>query len=224
MRVGPVRLNAVVAVLLAGVAVGQLQIDVPASLQWVFFVLFLFSIGYQTGPQFFRGLGRSALPQVGLALLLCGTALASAVLLAKLLGFNAGGGAGLLAGAMNASAAIGTAGDAIARLPGDPAATQALSTSLTVAFAVTYLVGLLTEIFTLTAIGPWLMRADLAAECRTLEAEMGIDGEEVGAGSAYQGVVVRAYTVPAALDGRSIADLEGLFAPARVLRRAGPHP
>jgi putative transport protein len=216
VRLGPVRLNAVVAVLIAGVAVGQLQIDVPASLQWVFFVLFLFSIGYQTGPQFFRGLGRSALPQVGLALLLCGTALASAFLLARLFGFNAGGGAGLLAGAMNASAAIGTADDAIARLPADPAAIQSLSTSLTVAFAVTYVVGLLTEIFTLTAIGPWLMRADLAAECRTLEAEMGIDGGAAGAESSYQGIVVRAYTIPAALEGRSVADLEGMFAPARV--------
>ncbi|HMU61243.1 MAG TPA: hypothetical protein PKA66_05625 [Gemmatimonadales bacterium] len=216
VRLGPVGLNAVVAVLIAGVAVGQLQIDVPASLQWVFFVLFLFSIGYQTGPQFFRGLGRSALPQVGLALLLCGTALASAFLLARLFGFNAGGGAGLLAGAMNASAAIGTAGDAIARLPADPAAMESLSTSLTVAFAVTYLVGLLTEVFTLTAIGPWLMRADLAAACRTLEAEMGIDGGAAGAESSYQGIVVRAYAIPGALDGRSVADLEGLFAPARV--------
>lgn len=216
VRLGPLRLNAVVAVLIAGVAVGQLRIDVPASLQWVFFVLFLFSIGYQTGPQFFRGLGRSALPQVGLALLLCGMVLAITLVLSRFLGFNAGGGAGLLAGAMNASAAIGTAGDAIARLPVDPAAAQALSTSLTVAFAVTYLVGLLTEIFTLTAIGPWLMRADLAADCRTLEAEMGIDSGEIGAGSAYQGIVVRAYAIPAALDGRSIADLEGMFAPARV--------
>ncbi len=216
VRVGPIRLNAVVAVLIAGVAIGQLRIDVPASLQWVFFVLFLFSIGYQTGPQFFRGLGRSALPQVGLALLLCGTVLVSAFVLATLFGFNAGGGAGLLAGAMNASAAIGTAGDAINRLPGDPAATQALSTSLTVAFAVTYLVGLLTEVFTLTTIGPWLMRTDLAAECRTLETEMGIEGGEEGAESSYQGIAVRAYVIPPALDGRSVAALEELFAPARV--------
>ncbi len=120
LRVGPIQLNAVVAVLIAGVAVGQLQIEVPASLQWVFFVLFLYSIGYQTGPQFFRGLGRSALPQVGLALLLCGTVLASALALSRIFGFDAGAGAGLLAGGLNASAAIGTAGDAITRLPSSP--------------------------------------------------------------------------------------------------------
>ena len=216
LRVGPIQLNAVVAVLIAGVAIGQLQIDVPASLQWVFFVLFLFSIGYQTGPQFFRGLGRSALPQVGLALLLCGMVLASAYALAMFFGFDAGAGAGLLAGGLNASAAIGTAGDAIARLPVDPVARQALSTSLTVAFAVTYLVGLLTEIFTLTIVGPWLMRSDLAADCKKLEAEMGVGSGDAGVSSGYQGVVVRAYGVPARLDGRTVTEVERSFAPARV--------
>jgi len=220
VRLGPIQLNPVVAVLIAGVAIGQMRIEVPASLQWVFFVLFLFSIGYQTGPQFFRGLGRSALPQVGLALLLCGTVLASALALSRVFGFDAGAGAGLLAGGLNASAAIGTAGDALARLSADPATRQALSTSLTVAFAVTYLVGLLTEIFTLTTVGPWLMRVDLAAECKKLEAEMGVQGGDMGAGSAYQGIVVRGYTVPARLDGRTVAEVEQSFSPARVFAEA----
>lgn len=216
LRLGPVRLNAVVAVLIAGVAVGQLRIQVPDSLQWLLFVLFLFSVGYQTGPQFFRGLGRSALPQVGLSLLLCGAALGSALALSRAFGFDAGAGAGLLAGGMNASAAIGTAGDAIARLAGEAATTQALATSLTVAFAVTYLVGLLTEIFTLTTVGPWLMRADLAAECRKLEAELGVVGGDVGVASDSQRVRVRTYVVPERLDGRTVAELERSFAPARV--------
>ncbi len=216
IRLGPIQLNPVLAVLAAGVAIGQLRIEVPASLQWVFFVLFLYSIGYQTGPQFFRGLGRSALPQVGLAILLCGTVLASALALSKVFGFDAGAGAGLLAGGMNASAAIGTAGDAIASLPAAPASRQVLATSLTVAFAVTYLVGLLTEIFTLTHVGPWLMRADLAAECRKLEAELGVGNDDAGVSSGYQGVVVRAYGVPGRLDGWTVAQVEQSFAPARV--------
>ena len=195
---------------------GQLGIEVPDSVQWTFFALFLFSIGYQTGPQFFRGLGRSALPQVGLALLLCGTALATAFALAKVFGFDAGQGAGILAGGMNASAAIGTGGDAIAKLTLDPAAKQSLSTGLAVAFAVTYLVGLLTEIAVLTIVAPWLMRADLAAECRKLEEELGVETGDLGVVSAYQEVAVRAYTVPGTAVGRTIADLEQVFAPARV--------
>ncbi len=54
------------------------------------------------------------------------------------LGFDAGAAAGLLAGGLNASAAIGTAADAVAKLPIDEEARQALATHVTVAFAVTY--------------------------------------------------------------------------------------
>src|SRR5437868_7050451 len=72
-------------------AVGQLGIKPPPALQWSFFVLFLFAVGYKTGPQFFEGLGRSALPQIGLSLLFCAVSLASAYFISKLFGFNAGG-------------------------------------------------------------------------------------------------------------------------------------
>jgi len=215
LPLGPVRLNAVVTVLVVAVVVGQSRVQAPDALQWAFFALFLFSIGYQTGPQFFRGLGRSALPQVGLAVLLCGTVLASSLALSRMFGLDAGAGAGLLAGGMNASAAIGTAGDAIAGLPADPAVLRTLSTSLAVAFAVTYLIGLLTEIFALTTIGPWLMRVDLANECRKLETELGIVDGAAGQ-SAYQGLVVRAYRVPEGYQGRIVAEVERSFEPARV--------
>ena len=37
----------------------------------VFFLLFLFAVGYKVGPQFFRGLKKDYLPQVGFAVLMC---------------------------------------------------------------------------------------------------------------------------------------------------------
>ena len=216
VRIGPLRLNVVIGVLLAGVVIGQLDIPVPPAMQWAFFALFLFSIGYKTGPQFFRGLGRSALPQVGLALLLCVTGLATAYGVSRIVGFDAGATAGLLAGGLNASAAIGTANDAIAKLALDDAARESLSTSLTVAFAVTYLVGLITAIATLSYVGPLLMGVDLAAECRAMEAEIGADDEEWGIGSAYRRFIHRAYRLPAGTRARTVADLEASFKPARV--------
>jgi putative transport protein len=215
-RVGTFKLNAVIGVLLAGVAIGQIGIDVPPALQWAFFVLFLFSIGYKTGPQFFRGLGRDSLPQVGLAVLLCVTGLATTYVVSRVFGFDGGAAAGLLAGALNASAAIGTANDAVAKLAIDDTARQALGTHLTVAFAVTYLVGLLTAIATLSQIGPWLMGVDLAAECRDLEAQIGTEAEEWGIGSAYRGFIHRAYAVPASFEGKTFGELEASFVPARV--------
>ena len=216
LRMGTLRLNPVIGVLLAGVAIGQIGIEAPPALQWSFFVLFLFSVGYKTGPQFFQGLGRGALPQAGLALLLCVTGLATAYTLSRLLGFTAGGAAGLIAGGLNASAAIGTAGDAIAKLPVSALVRHELTTSSAVAFAVTYLAGLLTSIVTLSKIGPWLMRIDLKSECRKLERQLGMDQREPGVFSAYQKFAARAYSLPTGFDGRTAAALEQAFAPERA--------
>jgi putative transport protein len=216
LRIGSFRLNAVVGVILAGVLVGQLGIEPPSALQWSFFVLFLFAIGYQTGPQFFEGLGRSALPQIGLSVLFCAVSLGSAYFLSRLFGFNAGGAAGLIAGGLGASAAIGTGENAIAKLPVSQAIRQQLSASSAVAFAVTYLVGLITSIFTIGKVGPWLMRVDLKSACRDLEAELGMEKSEAGVFSAYQHFVARSYSIPESFDGKTAEVLEQVFAPARV--------
>ena len=216
IRIGSFKLNAVVCVLLAGVAIGQLGIKPPPALQWSFFVLFLFAIGYKTGPQFFEGLGRSALPQVGLSVFFCAVSLASAYFLSKLFGFNAGGGAGLIAGGLGASPAMGTADDAIAKLNVSEAIRQQLAASSAVAFAVTYLVGVITTIVTLSKIDPWLMRVDLKSACRKLEGELGMEKNEPGVFSAYQHFVARSYSIPESYDGKTAAALEQAFSPARV--------
>ena len=216
VRIGSFKLNDVVCTLLAGVALGQIGIKPPPELQWSFFVLFLFAVGYKTGPQFFEGLGRSALPQVGLSLLFCVVSLASAYAISKLFGFNAGGGAGLIAGGLGASPAMGTADDAIAKLPVSEAVRQQLTSSSAIAFAVTYLVGVITTIFTLSKVDPWLMRVDLKSACRNLEAELGMEENEPGVFSAYQHFVARSYSIPESFDGKTAAALEQAFSPARV--------
>ena len=45
-------LGLVTSVLLVGVLVGQLNIPIPGPIKQVFFLLFLFAIGYSVGPQF----------------------------------------------------------------------------------------------------------------------------------------------------------------------------
>ena len=49
-------LGTVTSVLLVGVLIGQLKIDISGPLKSVFFLMFLFAVGYSVGPQFFRGL------------------------------------------------------------------------------------------------------------------------------------------------------------------------
>jgi len=216
LRLGGIQLGSVIGVLLVGVVVGQLGIHTSEDLKSAFFLLFLFSIGYKTGPQFFRGLRGSGLAQAALTVLLCGTGLVSAYLVSRLFGFDAGTAGGLVAGSLTESATVGTAGAAIEKLGLDPAAHEQLTTHITVAFAVTYLVGLITTVFVLSRLGPRLLGVDLAAECRKLEEEMGVEREEAGVGSAYYEFIARAYEIPPALDGRSAAELEAVFGEERV--------
>ncbi len=108
-------LGIVVGCLLAGVLIGQLDIKVPPLVKTIFFDLFLFTTGYKVGPQFFRGLKGDAVPQMALTVLLCVTCLLTAFGFSKLLGYDVGTAAGLLAGAFSESTVIGTAGR------GDPA-------------------------------------------------------------------------------------------------------
>lgn len=60
--------------------------------------MFLFAVGYSVGPQFFRGLKKEGLPQMLFAAVMCVFCLIAPFLLAKLMGYNAGEAAGLLAG------------------------------------------------------------------------------------------------------------------------------
>lgn len=210
------KLGAVIGSLIAGVFIGQIGITVSVELKSMFFLLFLFSIGYKTGPQFFNGLRSSGLPQAGLTVLLCSTVLAAAWGVSRAFGFDPGTAAGLLAGSMTESATVGTAGDAIQRLTVDETVKQAWSTNVTVAFAVTYLVGLVAVVTFLSRVAPALMRVDLAAECRRLEDEMGLEREEAGVVSAYYVVIMRAYEVPQDFGERTVAELEAAFPGQRV--------
>lgn len=60
-KIGKFSLGTVTSVLLVGVLVGQLNIPIGDPLKAVFFLLFLFAVGYKVGPQFFRGLKKRRL-------------------------------------------------------------------------------------------------------------------------------------------------------------------
>src|SRR3954470_13303076 len=157
VRFGSFSLGVVVGCLLAGVLIGQLGIQISPLVKTVFFDLFLFTTGYKVGPQFFRGLKKDALPQVVLTFVLCTTCLLTAFAFSKLLGFDVGTAAGLLAGAFSESTVIGTAGNAIQRLSIPEDQKAALINNIPVAYAVTYLVGTAALVWFIPTIGPKLM-------------------------------------------------------------------
>src|SRR5215211_1610698 len=227
VKIGSFSLGTVVGTLLAGVAVGQLNIQVPAVVKFVFFDLFLFTTGYKVGPQFFRALKKDALPQLALTVVLCLTCLFAAFGAAKVLHYDMGTAAGMLAGAFTESTVIGTASDAIGRLAMSDADKTSLTNNIPVAYAVTYLVGTGFIVWFLPNVGPKLMGVNLKEEARKLQAKLsGAGGEESEVASAFQRLAVRAYRLTRSdLINRSVGELEARPRETRVfisrIRREG---
>src|SRR5215203_4869145 len=217
LRIGSFRLGNVLGTLAAGVAVGQLDVQVPAIVKVIFFDLFLFATGYKVGPQFIRGLGRSALPQVAVTLVLCVTSLLTAIVAARTFHYDPGTAAGLLAGATTASTIMGTASDAIGRLGLTAAESNRLIGNMAAPYAVTYLLGTSAIVWFLSTLAPRLLGIDLVAESRQLERQLsGGTAQPVGPLPAYRDWDIRAYRLADAMAGRTVADIERGFAPDRV--------
>ncbi len=216
ISLGSFKLGAVTGTLLAGVVVGQLGVTLPNEVKQCFFLLFLFAIGFRTGPQFFRGLKSDGLAHAALAAIIATTGLVVAWVVAGAFDYDAGTAAGLVAGALTESATIGTAMDAISRLDLAEAERTALSNHIPVAFAVTYLVGVIGAAWVLSQLAPKLLRVDLAEECRKLEEQM--QGGAINTASARREFELRAYNLGAGSPwaGRSVADFERAGSGSRV--------
>ena len=217
IRIGSFKLGNVVGTLIAGVLIGQLDIKVDPTVKAVFFSLFLFATGYKVGPQFFRGLKKSALPQVVLTVVFCVTSLVTTVVAARLLGYDSGTAAGLMAGAFTESTVIGTASDTIDRLDLPEAEKTRLKNNIPVAYAVSYLVGTGFVVWFLSVAAPRLLRVDLKAESRKLASQASsAGGSSDQAHMAYKEWSIRAYRLADGAAGRTVADLERSASPERV--------
>ena len=207
--------------LLAGVLVGQLNIQVPAIVKTVFFDLFLFTTGYKVGPQFFRGLKKDALSQVAVTVVLCVTCLVAAFVAAKVLGYDIGTAAGLLAGAFSESTVIGTAGDAINRLAIPAEEKARLVNNIPVAYAVTYLVGTAVLVWFLPTMGPKLMGVNLREEAKKMQAQ-GAGAAEAEPGVVLGGPPIRGPGLPR--DQRRPREQDGRRARGAAQGLPGLHP
>ena len=216
IKVGQFSLGIVTSVLLVGVLVGQLDITIEEPVKSVFFLLFLFAIGYKVGPQFFRGLKKDGLPQVGSAVLMCVGCLVITWILALIMGYNAGEAAGLLAGAQTISAVIGVADDTINGLNISTEQKNNMINIIPVAYAVTYIYGTAGSAWVLSSLGPKMLGGleKVKAACKELEAKMGTsEADEPGFEHARRPVVFRAYTIENNWfgNGKTVEQLESYF-------------
>ncbi|MCD2184506.1 aspartate-alanine antiporter [Rhizobium sp. GN54] len=220
-------LGAVTSTLLAAVIIGQLGITVSPNVKSIFFLMFLFAVGYGVGPQFVRGIASDGLPQAAFSVLVCIYCLAIPVSLAMFAGYDVGSAAGLYAGSQTISASMGLATDAINRLglPADQANT--MLNAMPIAYAVTYIFGTAGSAVILALIGPRLLGIDLAAACKDYETRHSAAKELGGAGSAWHRFELRAYRIKpeGRVVGMSAQQAEAMVPDARVfverIRRDG---
>jgi len=218
LRFGKFTLGVVTSTLLAGVLIGQFDIKISPNVKSIFFLMFLFAVGYGVGPQFFQGLKSGGVPQVLFAVVVCVACLLTAFLMARVLGYNAGGAAGLLSGACTISAVLGVATESIngLQIPADQK--KAMLDAMPVVYAVTYIFGTAGSAWFLAKIGPKLLRVNLAEESKKMEDQLG--GSAMAGGgltSAYFPVVARSYRITnPEFAHKTVSEFESAFSSQRI--------
>lgn len=207
-------LGTVTSVLLVGVLVGQLNIPIPGPVKSVFFLLFLFSIGYSVGPQFVSSFKGQGLKEVIFACVVCVLCLVCTWGVAKLFHYNPGISAGLFAGAQTISAVIGVSNDTINNLGISADIKKEWLDMVPVCYAVTYVFGTIGSAYILGNIGPWMLGGLKKVREDTRQLELELSKSSLDDDPAYidacRPVAFRAYKVSDNFfaDGVSVADIE----------------
>ncbi|WP_186417942.1 aspartate-alanine antiporter [Bosea sp. CS1GBMeth4] len=217
---GKFQLGGVAGSLLAAVIISQVGVSIDNGIKSVLFALFIYAVGYESGPQFFRSLGRQSLREIAMATVLAVSGLVTVVLLARAFGLDKGLAAGIAAGGLTQSAIIGTAGAAIAKLGLAADEAGRLQANVAIGYAVTYIFGSFGAIIVCVNVLPWLMRRSIRDDAIKAEAELHAGAHSYGVGehAATPELVGRIYRIEGAA-GRSVAEIEGASAPPISIER-----
>ncbi|MFE7671191.1 aspartate-alanine antiporter [Streptomyces albidoflavus] len=210
LRVGPITLGGICGTLIVSLLLGTQHVSVGDDVRSVFFALFIFSLGYMAGPQFFANLNRRSLRFFVLCLVELVCVLGIAFGLAKFFDLDVGTASGILAGAATESAVVGTATEAIGKLDGLTASQiEQYQGHVATAYTVCYLFGLITIVIYTSQIMPMLLRINLADASREWWQRMrgNQGGLEAGQREAMPDVVGRTFLVTRA-DGRTVGSVQ----------------
>lgn len=224
-RFGSFQLGGVAGSLLAAVLISQVGVHIDSGIKSVLFALFIYAVGYQSGPQFFRSLGRQSLKEILMAVVLAITGLITVVAVARIFHLDKGLAAGLAAGGLTQSAIIGTAGSSLEKIGLPLAQVQQLQGNVAVGYAVTYIFGSIGPILLCVNVLPWFMKRGIREDAIRAEAEQAGGVHVMGEGevSAFPNLVGRAYRLTQS--DLTIAGVESLAAGVtveQVLRNGKP--
>lgn len=209
IQFGKFQLGGVAGSLLVAVVISQVGISIDNGIKAVLFALFIYAVGFESGPQFFRSLGRQSLREIVLAAVMALSGLLTIIACARLFGLDKGIAAGIAAGSMTQSAIIGTASAAIAKLDLPLEQIQLLQGNVAVGYAVTYIFGSFGAIILCVNVLPWFMQRSIRDDATQAEAELLAGAKVYGPGElpAIPPLVGRLYRIDQAA-GQTVEQLE----------------
>jgi putative transport protein len=215
IRIHGFALGATACILIVAVILGQLgTFVIPPILRSILFGLFVFTIGYRSGPEFFASLSFRTLHQVALALVVGVSGLIAVLAFAFLLHLDPGTAAGLGAGALTQTSMMGTATGALAQLGLPEAVLRQNQANIAAGYAVTYVCGYILVLLFVPLVAPRLMGVDLKEEARKLETELSGGPAPKSGNLLYRKFQARAYRVTEGAN-HTVCEIE-----ARIGRRA----
>jgi aspartate-alanine antiporter len=215
IRIRGFAIGATACTLIVAVVLGQLgTFVIPPILKSILFGLFVFTIGYRSGPEFFASMSVRTLSQVVLALVMGASGLIVILTFAYLLKLDPGTAAGLGAGSLTQTAMMGTASSAIEQLAVSDEVRKQFQANIAAGYAVTYICGYIFVLLFVPLVAPRLMGVNLKEEAAKLEAELAGGATAKQHNLIYRKFQARAYRVTTAA-GHSVEAID-----AKVGRRA----
>ena len=220
LRIAGFSIGATACTLIVAVMLGQLgNFVIPPLFKSIFFSLFVFTIGYKSGPEFFASLSIRTLSQVGVAMVVAFSGLAIVLAFAFAFHLDSGTAAGLAAGSLTQSSVIGTASGALAQLDLPDDVVRQQQANIAAGYAVTYILGYILTLLFVPFAAPWLMGVDLKKEAAKLEAELsGGKAARKSGNFGYQKFKARAYRVVTAT-GQTVGAVEDRIGQRVVVER-----
>jgi len=219
LKISGFSIGTTACILIVSVLIGQLgSFAFPPILRAILFSLFVFTIGYRSGPEFFASLNVRTLAQVVLALVIGSTGLVLVLIFAHMFKLDTGTAAGLTAGALTQSSVIGTASGALAQLGLPAEMLKQQEANIAAGYAVTYVLGYILTLLFVPFVAPRLMGIDLKAEAAKLEAELAGGTPAKADNLSYRKFQARAYRVSAAA-GRTVEAIEAEIGGRTVIER-----
>ena len=175
IRIGSFQLGSTPGVLIAAILLGVWGFDMHVQTESMGFMLFIFCVGIEAGPNFFSNFLQDGVRYVSIAAVMVIVAVAVTNIASALLDLDPGLAAGMLAGSLTSTPTLVGAQDAVNQQMQhlDTVARREIISQISVGYAMTYVVGLLGLLLALRYI-PVAMRFDPREQAQALARERGM--------------------------------------------------